>query len=407
MIAVLALSPPAPGTTRGTIALPRAQSEQLNGFELFQMLGMSRDRLPAATVPGTVTNDEQVNVAVGPDGSVQQVRDRQRIVLTGEGDYRIREAGPARAAVALGDEPPVLDSGDIVWQGFSPGRRELGADLSLDPQIESNHLPLRVALSYVAAARPRVAIAPPSTLPGPGTVTLTITNTTRQVTAVPTAIDAPAGPVAAALDSALAAARDPEARLPTSRTALPTSMAVTGATTRRATQVVALQLGGELRLLGGAAGSASAAGASDPDTVRFDAVLQDSLTVRLPVTHAGALELDLTAVPKLEVGTLVAPRGFRSWAAWATAGPGAAERRAALDRLVQTAAIGARASAYSPYVGPHLGPAGSTLFHYALAPAATPIVPARALKPRLIPIVLTMLAALLLAVGGAVIWRRS
>src|SRR5919199_5700766 len=94
MIAALLLSPHTPGYDQ-TIDLPRPQFEQLNGFELFQMLGASRDRLPAATVPGTVTNVERVDVAVSKDGSVQQVRDEQRIRLSGQGDYHIRESGPA------------------------------------------------------------------------------------------------------------------------------------------------------------------------------------------------------------------------------------------------------------------------------------------------------------------------
>src|SRR5439155_22352693 len=120
-----------------TIELPSPQSEQLDGFELLGILGVSRDRLPAATVPGSVTNDELVNVEIAGDGSIERVREQQRIGLTGEGDYYIREAGPARSVIALGDEPPLLHFGDIVWQGFSPGSRQLGAELTLDPRIES------------------------------------------------------------------------------------------------------------------------------------------------------------------------------------------------------------------------------------------------------------------------------
>ena len=109
MIAAVMLSAPS-AATADFIDLPRPQSDQLNGFELFEMLGVSRDRLPASTVPGSVTNNERVNVTVAGDGSVQQVRDQQQIELSREGDYRVREAGPARSAVALGgDEPPVLD----------------------------------------------------------------------------------------------------------------------------------------------------------------------------------------------------------------------------------------------------------------------------------------------------------
>jgi hypothetical protein len=407
VIAAALLSSPSTASA-DFIDLPRPQSEQLNGFELFEMLGASRDRLPASTVPGPVTNNERVNIEVASDGTVQQVRDQQRIELSGEGDYHIREAGPARSAVALGgDEPPVLDLGDIVWQGFSPGYRQLGADLTLDPQIESAHLPLRMALSFAAAAGRRVAIGPSAQLPGPGTVTLTITNTTRHMTVLPTADDAPAQPVAAALDSARSAARGlSAARLPTIRTTLPAQLPVTGASTRRATQAVPLRLRGELRLTG-VAHSVAAARVQHPLAVRLDGILQDSITFNLAIDGAGTLELDLTAAPALEPQPLMPPHGVTTWATWAAAGPSAAERRSALDLLVQTAAIGARAAAYSPYLGPHLGPEGSTVFHYALAPAASPVMPTRALRPRPVPIALTVLAALLLVGGGVVIWRRS
>ena len=401
MIAAVLLSSPS-ATSADSIDLPRPQSEQLNGFELFEMLGVSRDRLPASTVPGSVTNNERVNVTVASDGSVQQVRDQQQIQLSGEGDYRVREAGPARSAVALGGgERPVLDLGDIVWQGFSPGYRQLGADLTLDPLVESAHLPLRIALSFAASAGRGVAIGPSAQLPGPGTVTLTITNTTRQTTVLPTADDAPARPVAAALDSARTAARGlAAARLPTVGNTLPAKLPVTGASTRRATQVVPLRLRGELRLTGGVATSISAA------SVNIDAVLRDSITFKLAIGGAGTLELDLTAVPVLDPRP-IPPHGVTTWATWGAAGPSAAERRSALDLLVQTAAIGARAAAYSPYLGPHLGPAGSTVFHYALVPAASPVTPTRALRARPFPIALTVLAALLLVGGGVVVWRRS
>jgi hypothetical protein len=408
VIAAVLLSSPS-AATADSINMPRPQSEQLNGFELFEMLGVSRDRLPASTVPGSVTNNERVNVTVAGDGSVQQVRDQQQIELSGEGDYHVREAGPARSAVALGgDEPPVLDLGDIVWQGFSPGYRQLGADLTLDPLIESAHLPLRIALSFAAAAGRGVAIGPSAQLPGPGTVTLTITNATRQTTVLPTADDSPAQPVAAALDSARTAARGPAAaRLPTVGTTLPAKLPVTGASTRRATHVVPLRLRGELRLTGGVATSISAAHVQHPLAVRLDGILHDSITFNLAVDGEGTLELDLTAVPVLDPRPLIPPHGVSTWATWAAAGPSAAERRSALDLLVQTAAIGARAAAYSPYLGPHLGPAGSTVFHYALAPAASPVTPTRALRPRPVAIALTVLAVLLLVGGGVVIWRRS
>ncbi|MDT4978664.1 MAG: hypothetical protein QOG07_543 [Pseudonocardiales bacterium] len=405
VIGVLLLSAAAPAYA-DTIYLPSPQSDQLNGFELFEALGAARERLPGSLVPGDVTNDELVQVEVTGDGSVKHVSDRQRIGLTGAGDYDIREAGPALSAIALGDEPPVLDFGDVVWQGFCPGNRQLGAELVLDPQLESAHLPLRATVSFAAAGRQPAAHVSGTSLSEPGTVSLTITNTTRQRTVLPTAADAPALPVAAALDDARAAAQAPAvARLPTIRTTLPTDLQVTGATTRRAIQIVPLRLNGTLRLL--PSHPATAGGASRPDAVSLNGVLQGTMTFTLATKGEGTLELDLTAVPVLEPGPLTPPEGFRSWRAWAAAEPSAAERRSALDLLVQTAATGARASAYSPYLGPELGPAGRTVFHYVLPRAASPVVPTRPLRPRLVPIGLAILGVLTLMGTAVVVWRRS
>jgi hypothetical protein len=77
---------------------------------------------------------------VGMTGSASppRVLVEQRLRLTGQGDYQVRERGPARASEALGDEPPpVTKFGAVVWQGFSPGSRELAARLTLDPLLEA------------------------------------------------------------------------------------------------------------------------------------------------------------------------------------------------------------------------------------------------------------------------------
>jgi hypothetical protein len=141
--------------------------------------------------------------------------------------------------------------------------------------------------------------------------------------------------------------------------------------------------------------------------VSLDTVLDDTVRFTLAARSAGTLELDLTAVPVLDLRSLTPPRSFRSWTGWATAGPTAEERRAALDLLVQTASTGARASAYSPYLGPNLGPAGTTVFHYVLARAASPVRPTGVLKPRPVPIGLALLGVLMLAGAAVVVWRRS
>jgi len=385
-----------------TIELPPPQADQLGGSELFQALGLSPDQLPGYLAPGPLRNDELVLVEVSGDGRVTRVRDEQRIQLTGAGDYFVREAGPVRAAVALGGDAPVLSFGDVVWQGFATGSRQLAARLELDPELEAGHLPLGIRLSFTAGQR-RGAVGPDGQLPGPGVLTLTVDNLTRQRATLPTGADADARQLAPALDRLLAEARGAGGRLPTIRTGIPPTLQVTASATRQATLLMPMRLRGTLRVTHtgqqGAAGGVSA--------VRIDSVLRDSARFRLAVREPGKVALELTATPALDPGALLPPRRRASWSAWAAAGPPAAERRAALDLLVQAAATGSRASAFSPYLGSQLEPQGRTAFRYALA-TTRPVAAAPArLTPRPAPIVLAVLGALALLGSAVLLWRRS
>jgi hypothetical protein len=381
-----------------TIDLPPPQSDQLGGAELFQALGTSRDQLPGYLAPGALSNDEVVEVRVAADGGVSDVIDHQRIRITGSGDYTIREAGPVSAAAAAGGDAPVLNLGDVVWQGFSTGNRQLAADLKLDPEIEAGRLPLRITVTFTATAGRPAPVEPGGQLPGAGTVTVTLRNTTAQRTTLPSGRDAAAGPVAAALDRVL---RTGAGRLPTSRTGLPAELPVTAATTRHAIESMPLQLRGKL----GVSGQQSGAGRLS--SIPLDAVLRSSSRFTLAVSRPGTLTLELTAIPVLDKTRLSPPRGFASWSAWAAAGPPVAERKAALDTLVQLAATGARASAYSPYLGSELPAAGRTEFHFTLTPQANPQLTEQPLKPRPVPIGLAILAGLLVIGAGTILWRRS
>ncbi len=400
-IAVAVLLVAAVPCAADTIELPPPQADQLGGGELFQALGAARDQLPGYLAPGPVRNDERVDVEVLPDGRVRRVSDEQRIRISGTGDYLVRESGPARAAVALDGEVPVLSLGDVVWQGFSPGSRLLAARLELDPELESRYLPLRIGLSFSAAGR-RGVLGPDRQVPGAGTVTLTLDNTTGQPGTLPAAADAAAGQLAPALDRLRAEAEaGSTGRLPTTRTGIPAQLPVTGAGSRPAVTLVPLRLHGTLSVrdrLGTSAGQA----------VRIDLLLQRTASLVLPVTGPGTVALDLTAEPALDPVALTPLGGASSWAAWARTGPPPAQRRAALDLLVRVAATGARASAYSPYLGSQLEPRGRTIFGYRLAAVRTVGPPPPAgLRPRPVPIGLAVLGALALLGSGVLVWRRS
>ncbi len=127
----------------------------------------------------------------------------------------------------------------------------------------------------------------------------------------------------------------------------------------------------------------------------------------MEVQASTRLDLDLTAIPALDARLLQPPAGAATWAAWAAAGPAVEARRQALDLLVATAATGARATSYSPYLGADLPGTGTTTYRYAFAaPEQLPRV-REALTPRSGPIALAAVALLLLVGNGVLLWQRS
>ncbi len=396
---------PAPAARADVLRLPAPGSVEVS--DLLDDVGARPDRVLRSVVPGPVRNDEVVRVGLGPDG-VERVQVEQRLGLTGQGDYQVRERGPARAALALGEEPPpVTKSGAVVWQGFSPGTRDLAALLTLDPVLEAPRLPLAVDVSFVpetgGASRP---LGPQGGIPGPGTVTVRLTAQTAQPAVLPTAADAPAAALAPPLDALRRAAAAPGPRPPTAGAGLPAALDAGPVAERAGVRAVPLRVTGRL--------TAPGATVRGPGTTTLPdgAALAGTLTTgeavfTVDVPAAGALGLDLKAVPALDPRPLVPPGGAASWRAWAEAGPPQAERRAALDLLVDVAASGARAASYSPYLGADLPGTGSTVYRWGLLPAPAAVAAAVPLTPRPAAIALAGLAGLLVLAGAAGLWRVS
>ena len=95
-----------------------------------------------------IGSDELVNVGVGPDGRPARVRVRQRLLIRGQGDYQLAISGPiddVRAAPGT-QSSPGLRSDQLLWAGFSPGRKVLAADAFLRARDAAPYLPLRVRL---------------------------------------------------------------------------------------------------------------------------------------------------------------------------------------------------------------------------------------------------------------------
>jgi hypothetical protein len=93
-----------------------------------------------------VSNRERVVVRLDEDGTPNAVRVQQTLVLNRLGDYIFAIAAPVRSVLpGPGTEsPPGQRTNQILWQGFSPGRRALSsvADLWLGESAPS--LPVKV-----------------------------------------------------------------------------------------------------------------------------------------------------------------------------------------------------------------------------------------------------------------------
>jgi hypothetical protein len=110
--------------------------------------------LPAGTAlleqrfPGRISSRERVLVGVDAAGRPRSVTVTQRLVFAGTGDYVVAVGAPAidvEAAPGSRSEPG-LRADAILWQGFSPGRRELAATARLRLADSAFALPLRLTL---------------------------------------------------------------------------------------------------------------------------------------------------------------------------------------------------------------------------------------------------------------------
>src|SRR4051794_5519899 len=369
-------------------------------------LGLRKDRLLKSVVPGPVTNTEQLTVGVGPTGAPAIVTDLQQLVISAAGNYIIRELGPARRAQGLGDTvPPVLELGQVVWQGVSPGRRVLQARLTLDPGIESPGLPMSVRLRFTDRAGHNRGLAPGGRVPGDGTVTVTLTNTTASPRVVGVGLGA-TGPLASALDCLYDAARAPKAAVPPyAGSGLPTTVPGAHQGDEQLTVSAPLRVTGSIGVaetgaaVRGAGATPSATGAAIAGT------LDGSTSWDIDVRSGQHLKLDLDVRPWLDPRLLVPPTGS-SWRSWAATDPTAADRQSATTTLAEEAASAARAAEYSPYL--QADPPGTDLssFRYVVAPRTATPRAAAAIEAK--PGAITAAALALVAISGnaALLWRQ-
>lgn len=113
-----------------------------------------------------IGSNELVKVGVGPDGRPARVRVRQRLLIRGQGDYQLAISGPiddVRAAPGT-QSSPGLRSDQLLWAGFSPGRKVLAADAFLRARDAAPYLPLRLRLER-DGDRARLTVANATVVP--------------------------------------------------------------------------------------------------------------------------------------------------------------------------------------------------------------------------------------------------
>jgi hypothetical protein len=143
-VACAALAAPAAGASSPvSVLLPSTRTGLTETPPL-----LARTRLPEQRFPGSISSRERIVVGVGETGAVRSVRVVQRLVVRGLGDYVFAVGAPAVEVrpVPGSRSDPGFRRGAIVWQGFSPGRRELAADARLRVRDAAGALPLRVSI---------------------------------------------------------------------------------------------------------------------------------------------------------------------------------------------------------------------------------------------------------------------
>lgn len=104
---------------------------------------------PGYIAPGLrIDSTERVRVGVDPSGSPAAIRVRQRLVVHGKGDYQLAVGAPL-TDIQRGpgsQSEPGFRVDQLLWAGFSPGRKVLVADAGVRLAPAAPYLPLRLRL---------------------------------------------------------------------------------------------------------------------------------------------------------------------------------------------------------------------------------------------------------------------
>ena len=419
--AVLALAQPALGAGTASVKLPSSADALAVAPRSECILNGKNTGLPSILVkgcietriPGTTSDDEQVTVSIGTDGTPAAVRDVQRLVIQGLGDFEFKVPGPALDVQGLpgSDDQPGLRKGAVLWQGFSPGVKHLGAALQLHPDLESARLPLATVLSMTVGGRP---LQPGERRSGPLRIVLVLKNRTALPVQVESARADPRA-LAPALDAIHAALARGDRPVP-GEGGVPASLPVTGPAVRGTEDVTApIHVRGSISFPTGTVSNVRATNATaDGSSFAFDDQLGGGgpVTTRIAVTGDAkdlglpAVSFDATPVPPL-ASELAVPGGG-TWEKEAAAGRanGPNMLHLAQTAMWETALL----AQYDAYLGnPTPNGPSHTSYRWVLAPPAEESHAAAVLPSGIKPlgVVWFALIALALLLGLAYAWARA
>jgi hypothetical protein len=351
---------------------------------------------------GGLTTRELVVVGVDPAGVPHSVRVLQRIFVGPSGDYVFSLPAPV-VSVRPGpgtESMPGQRENEVLWQGFSPGRRVLAAWVQLRPGESTPVLPVRVRVETSVDGRPLEAGERRS---GDLEVSVTVENATGASARAFTA-DAEPLSVAQALDELRGAVRrDVSGEGVFVRVRGPVRPV-------RARIAVPLRVEGTLSFPPGAASLEGAPGGVARISGRLDA---RNTTLRLELrgraNAAPPPKLALRITPQ-SLAPRFTPPGGGTWVEAFRRGALGRNGRALLERAIALELTYARQRQYDMYLASP-DPTGPSSISYVYRTASTsrarPLPQPSSDDDDVLWLVLAGIALLLAVPTAAVVWARS
>jgi hypothetical protein len=365
-------------------------------------------------LPGPVADEERVRTSFDLGGAPVAISVDQRMELSGLGDFEFKIAGPATDVESLpgSETEPGLRRGSVLWQGFSDGSKSIGARMHLIPGQEEIRLPVRIELAMTVGGEP---VRPGRPVSGELHLRLTLTNNSPlPIQVVDGDIDLKQG--AAILDAIRSQVRAGRRPVP-GEDGVPRAVHLTNASFRTTDLEAPIRTAGAIALPARRIVMEHVSGAGpggSPGTFRFGTLLGGGeplghtveLTAR--VRDLRLPKILVTAESGLPSTASLAPPAGGSWSAGVRAHPSAFEPGEMTALIMDTMWRTARLRQFDAYLGDPdpTGPA-HTAYRFELAPPAAAAAPEAQATSGPLRTIAGAAVALVLVLGGLVVWSRS